>query len=409
MFIKLQYTANKRIYDCFRTVNAIINDSTITSASILGDRMATWETGFKASYDAANSTIIRTNDLSTTKSHYYTTSGTVGRPNYGWTLEFSVPDSPTQKLYMQYRHTTNSSTDYAYLNVGDQITGGTMDSSQISHSLSNTVTTGYGTALTIAGNAVNAQTGNTIVANSSNGGEVRTFWAYITDKAFIWCATLNQDTNSGFGATYGNLSTFSGPYINSMYTRYDYWNKDSNGIIPWYYTNTRGVSVGYGTANDFNLVFNNLFITNQITGDSRVFNLVEATPKLSTTFPMKYHSHVNHRVGNRSNYYAPHTTAALSSGTSSTGATYGKTVTITANERYPSPDLDATTFVNHPIGWDSWIDGCHGGNVSEESGVYLFNGDYQPGDTFSVGGKVYMIWPVFNGYTTRIGLSIPME
>jgi hypothetical protein len=411
MFIKLQYTANKAIYDCFRTVNAIINDPTITSASILGSKMATWATDFKASYDATNSTVIRTNDLSTTKSHYYKTSGTAGsRPNYGWTLEFSVPDSPTRKLYMQYRSTLNSTTDYAFLNVGDQITGGTMNSTQISHTQQNTVSQAYGTALTIAGNADNAQNGNTIIANNTAGGFVRTFWAYITDKAFVWCATLNQNTNSGFGTTYNTNTTFMGPYINSMYTRYDYWNKDSNGIIPWYYINTRGVSVGYGTSADFAGVFNVLYNSNQVTADSKVFNLVDAIPKLSTSFPTKYHSQVNQRVGHRSNYYAGHNSTVLGPGSTAATACYGKTITTTANERYPSADLSATTFINHPIGWDSWVDGCHGGNVSEESGIYMFNGDYQPGDTFSVGGKVYMIWPMYGlGYISRIGLSVPME
>ena len=410
MFIKLHYTANKNIYDCFRTVNAIINDSTITSASILGSKMSTWETVFKANYDATNSIIIRTNDLSTTKSHYYTPTGTAGRPNYGWTLEFSVPDAPSRKLYMQYRHTLNDTTSHAYLNVGDQITGGTMDSTQISNSVSNTVATGYGTALTIAGNADNAQNSNTIIANTSAGGFVRTFWAYITDKAFVWCATLNQGTNSGFGTTYNINTNFIGPYINSMYTRYDYWNKDSNGIIPWYYTNTRSLSVGYGTSLDFAGVFNVLFNSNAVTADSRVFNLVDAIPKLSTSFPTKYHSQVNHRVGNRSNYYTGHGTTVVGAASSGAAGSYGKTVTMTANERYPSADLSATTFINHPIGWDSWIDGCHGGNVSEESGIYVFNGDYQPGDTFSVGGKVYMVWPMYGlGYTSRIGLSVPME
>lgn len=132
MFIKLQYTANKGIYDCFRTINAIINDTSITSATILDTKFTddNYHADFKTSYDAANSTIIRTNDLSTTKSHFCTTGPTGGRGNYRWTLEFSVPDAPTRKLYMQYASTLNQATPFAYLQIGDQITGGDMSSSQ---------------------------------------------------------------------------------------------------------------------------------------------------------------------------------------------------------------------------------------------------------------------------------------
>lgn len=412
MFIKLQYTANKGIYDCFRTINAIINDTSITSATILATKFIddSYHGDFTTSYDAANSTIIRTNDLSTTKSHFCTTGPTGGRGNYRWTLEFSVPDAPTRKLYMQYASTLNQATPFAYLQIGDQITGGDMSSSQTPVTTTTLGAAATGTQLILAGNSVNAQTTDTIVANGTSGGYIRTFWAYITDKSFVWCATQNQETSSGFGTTYNNATKFIGPYINSMYTRYDYWNKDSNGIIPWYYTNTRNASVGYGQDIDFGVPFNNQYTSNQITGESRVFNLVDAVTKISTSFPMIYHPYVNHRIGHRSNYQQAHLSRVLGTVTTATAGSWGKTVTSTANERYPSADLKATTFINHPIGWDNWYEGCHGGNVSEESSVYLFNGDYQPGDTFSVGGKVYMIWPMYqSGYTNRIGLSVPME
>ena len=413
MFIKLQYTANKPIFDCFRTINAIINDTSITSATVLATKFIddSYHADFKTSYDAANSTIIRTNDLSTTKSHFCTIGPTAGRGNYRWTLEFSVPDALSRKVYMQYASTTNEPVPHAFLNVGDQITGGDMSSSQTPITSTTTSATATGTQLILAGNSVNAQTNDTIVSDGTIGGYVRTFWVYITDKAFVWCGTQNQDTNTGFGTTYNNNTTFIGPYINSMYTRYDYWNKDSNGIIPWYYTNTRGASIGYGMDVDFSGTFNAQFTTNQTTGEARVFNLVDAVTKISTSFPTIYHPLVNHRIGHRSNYAVAHLSRVTGTTTSITTGSYGKTVTTTANERYPSADLDATTFINHPIGWDNWYEGCHGGNVSEESGVYLFNGDYQPGDTYSVGGKVYMIWPMYQngGYTNRLGLSVPME
>ena len=66
--------------------------------------------------------------------------------------------------------------------------------------------------------------------------------------------------------------------------------------------------------------------------------------------------------------------------------------------------------MNQPIGWENFTRGCHGGNVSEQAGIYVFNGDYQPGDVFALGGKVYMIWPLYGlGYASRIGISVPKE
>ncbi len=412
MFIKLQYTSGKYIHECFRMLNAIINDPTITSATILQSKFPGYASDITALFDTSRSTVIRTSDLTTTKSHYYREGASgVNRQNFRFTLEFQVPDTST-KTYMQYNtYGTTQSGPAASLEVFNTLSGGTMASSQMANNILSTTTIAYGTKLTPAGNVYTTITGQKIGDAASGAQDIRTFWAYITDKSFVWCTTLFDDTNTGFGNTFSNSSRFAGPWINSMYSRYDYWNKDSNGIIPFYYTNPSAHGSGYGTVTDISAIENAQYSSNTYAGPSaRVFNIIDALPKVTTSFPIVTHPYVNTRLGLRSNYYAPHFTTTLGAVGSAVSLSYSKSVTIVANERYPNADLNAATFANIPIGWDNWYQGCHGGNVSEESGVYLFNGDYQPGDTFSVGGKVYMIWPLWHwGFSSRLGLSVPME
>jgi hypothetical protein len=412
MFIKLQYTSGKYIHECFRMLNAIINDPTITSATILESKFSGYAGDITLGFDSSRSTVIRTNDLTTTKSHYYREAGSaVNRQNFRFTLEFQVPDTST-KTYMQYNtYGAVQSTAICSLDVFDVLSGGTMASSQMGNSVLGATPSAYGTKLLPSGSTYQVN-GAARIADVTNGAQdIKTFWAYITDKSFVWCTTLFDDTNTGFGTTFNNSTRFTGPWINSMYSRYDYWNKDSNGIIPFYYTNPSAPGAGYGIAFDFNGIQNSQYTTNTYSGPSaRVFNIVDALPKVTTSFPIVTHPYVNTRIGFKSNYNTAHIGQTVGAVTSSTALSYSKSVTMTAGERYPNADLTASTFANIPIGWDNWYQGCHGGNVSEESGVYLFNGDYQPGDTFSVGGKVYMIWPLWYwGFTNRIGLSVPME
>ena len=409
MFIKLQYTQDKNLIDVFRVIHNIIKTPSITSASSL-DGLANaqgWAITTRSDFDASNSIVVRTNDVSTLNSHFnvYYNNG-YSYTQFRWTLEFSVPDAPSRKVYSQY--ISNDGSNF-YHNIGDSVSAPI--SSTSAGATQRSANIGYGTGIGVIGNAINYLNENSQFAYTSVGAaKVRCLWAYITDKSFVWCATLDQATNSGFGTTYNTNGKFMGPFINSMYTRYDYWNKESNDIIPWYYTNTRGNSVGYGAAHDLNAVLNPSYTTSLNHVDSRVFNMIEASSKNSTYFPMIYHSGVNTRIGHRSNYYYPHINESLGTVGTASAISYGKTLSTTSFHRYPSADLSATTFMNHPIGWDHWGYNSHGGNVSEEAGVYIFNGDYVPGDTFSVGGKVYMIWPMYGfGYTSRIGLSVPME
>lgn len=415
MFIKLQFTADKPIAHIYRMLAYIINTPSINSSATLATGIQALHNTTYANLDYSRSTIIRTVSPSTMKAHFALASGSsTAVIQYRFTLQFESPDSPSRKLYMQYYPTDSNSTPNTTLRVSDSITGGSITSTQ--HTNNQPILTSgssyWGTTLTPSGNVYQGSSGS-VTSGTSGSSTVRTFWAYITDKCFVWCATCTDDSNTGFGTTFNNGTRFVGPFINSMYSRMDYWNTDANGIIPWYYTNSRSTAgQGLGKYEDFATQFNSNYTSNMGYAHSRVFNIVDNAPKIATTAPILYHTTPNLRVGTRSDHHAALLASSITGATTAVGASYSRVLTTGANERFPSADLTSATFANFPLGWDNFLYGAHGGNITEESGVYIYNGDYQPGDTFSVGGKVYMIWPLYyyGGYSNlRIGLSVPME
>jgi hypothetical protein len=413
MFIKLNFTEDKDMWDIFRILKEIINTNTITSAAALQSTMTSgsWNAELTSGFDVNNSEIIRSVSPTTTKAHFCRVShNSATYAKFNFTLEMAVHDAPNTKVYLQY-YNDQTSANNLYFAVADGITGGTIDSSSQPVQDSIFIATSpanRGVILTLSGTPYN--TNNLISTAATSFDIVRTFWAYITDECFVWCATLGTTYNNGWGTTYNNTNTFMGPYINSFYTRFDYWNLDSNGIIPFWYTNPRGNSVGYGVTTDFNQTNNAMYNSNQVTLASRVFNIVEAHPAVTTSFPLVYHPHVNIKLAGRSDYVYGHQIVNIGTVSTITAATMGRALAISTSERWPTTDLTGTGFMNQPIGWENTYRGCHGGNVSEQAGVFIFNGDYQPGDIFALGGKVYMIWPMYGvGYASRIGLSVPKE
>jgi hypothetical protein len=51
-----------------------------------------------------------------------------------------------------------------------------------------------------------------------------------------------------------------------------------------------------------------------------------------------------------------------------------------------------------------------GGDISAQSGFYIFNGEYAPGDTFTYSGKTFILWPTNLGpVTSRLAIAVPKE
>ena len=260
-------------------------------------------------------------------------------------------------------------------------------------------------------------------AGNSGNQDVRTFWAYLTNECFIWCATHATSYNLGFGGSsdYSLGSKFSGPFIFSQYTRFDYHNISSNGIVPLMFTNFRGNYNGFGfgragTAfSDWDNI-DNVNGTTKTIQAFRVFNLISALPKIGNSWPVTNFPIVNWGTGNRFNDIAALTAEAAASTAALNGTTYGKVIFTEAVVRFPSPDLKDTGFAMLPLRWrNSYLGNYGGGNASAQGKFYIFNGDYYPGDEFvydagdSTLPKTYMIWPNWRGFTNRVGLAIPKE
>ena len=411
MFIKLNYTADKRITAIFRVVTDIINTPSVTSIASLQTRAtaASYDASLLASLDAANSEIIRTVDTTNVKAHY----ATPYRPDYGshkFTLEFSSYDNTSTKYYVQYYNTSSSSAQVtSNFTIGNSITGGDMSSSQMLLTVAETYTstTNIGTSLTV-GNGFTA--GATTTNSTSGHTTVRTFWGYLTGKTFIWGTTNGTSSASGWPSAYNDSTKFAGPHIISQYTRYDYHNTDANGIIPVLYTNARVAGLGFGQQSDYNTSWNPEYTTNTTSIPFRVYNFVSALPQVGTSWPIVYNPHVHHIVNGRSSfYYGWNVGLTLGTVTNAAATSAGSGVASTAAYRFPTADLTGTGFALLPLQWDATYKGNFGGNASDQGGFYIFNGDYQPGDTFVMNNKVWMVWPVYYGYADRIGLAIPKE
>jgi hypothetical protein len=409
MFIKLSFNSDTRITVPLRILADIINTPAVTSVSALQSRFtsASYSTTLTSAFDASNSLILRTVDPTNTKAQV-SFWDYVSRGDINFTLEQPVYDDSSSKVYSQLKtYMASSNSQTLYFDIGTAITGGTMASSGVALTVSETLGTTSGTNLVLGGN--NLGQGLTCASSGNGFSNVRTFWAYITDKCFFWAVTNGTSYNSGFGSTYADPTKFGGPFFQTQYTRYDYHNTSANGIYPVMYTNQRGTGMGYGTSNDLTTV-QNLLYTSSTTVPVRVQSMISALPQVGTSWPKIYNSQVHMTMAGRtSSNYGLNQVQAQGTTSSPTTATYAGAISTASSTRYPNPSLSGTGFGIMPFGWEANYYGNHGGNASEQSGVYIFNGDYVPGDTFIYNNKMYMVWPMYNGFSQRVGFAVPME
>jgi hypothetical protein len=294
-------------------------------------------------------------------------------------------------------------------NIGDSITGGTMASSEYPlTSAENTGSSAIGTDLTL-GNGYTLTPVVLATAAAAPATSVRTFWMYITDEGMLWSTTNSTTYNNGWGAAYNNSLVQSGPWMFGQYTRFDHFNTDDNGVIPVMYTVPRASGEGYGRRTDYNQANQPNYLSDAQNVPFKIYNMIDALPQVGSSWPTVYHPNVGYTVNGISNAQRSLIARAAVVTTDSNTTQTGMAMTIGVAERYPSTNLLNTGFSLSPIGWENVWRGNQGGNMSDQTGFYIFNGDYQPGDTFGLNGKVWMVWPVFYGYSDRIGIAVPKE
>ncbi len=334
------------------------------------------------------------------------TYGGVGLYTVGQTQTVaSMSMTSSRKYYIQWQ--SAPAAGVLSFATGTGVTGGDITSSQLAITSTNAVAA-TGTALTL----VNSSTGASIVSNSNGKDNIRTFWFYMTDKAILWSATVATSFNNGWGTTYSDSTKQVGPFLASQYTRYDITNNVLSGIIPVLVSQARGSGqgLGFGLNNDYTSI-QNVMQTEALT-PFIAMNLYNQLPAQSSSFALISNPQVTWGVNGRYNDYAALNVTANYGNqstdlTNSRSATYGVGLTTTANARYPTADLTNTGFAMLPIVWRHTTYGCFGGNMSDQSGFYIFNGDYAPGDEFIFNNQVYAVWPLWTGYTDRVGMAVP--
>ena len=417
MYIKLNFTSDKKIHHIYRVVNEIINTPGIANVASLQSTATanSWWATLLTGFDANTSEIIRTGTgttglTSNTVSRYARNGAGATDDQHAWTLEFSHYDDNTKKYYIQFQNATDSAA-VSTVRTANGLSSGTLSSAN-SFAITSvgTGTVSPGTAPTFNNSLASGSSGS-IGSAGSGFSTVRTFHMYLSDNALVFCCTNGTTYSLGFGNSYGNSAGFTGPFIYSQYNRFDYTNTNATNITPLMFTNWgRGAGVGFGGVADWDRIDNTQHST--ATGNFipfRVFNLISAYPSTTASWPMILQPYVTWGIGTRYNEFTALTTVSAGSTSVATTAAQGAAIFKTVHTRYPSSDLKTQTFGMLPISWRHSYYNNSGGDASTQGGWYLFNGDYYPGDEFSFGGKTYKILPTHLGYTDRVGIAIPKE
>lgn len=251
---------------------------------------------------------------------------------------------------------------------------------------------------------------------------VRTAWFYITDNCFLWSVANSTGGTTGLPASSNltSLSNYNGPHFQMQYTRTDPWNTSANGILPWIRTNPYRVSSGtsFGsTSADLNNLANpaglNAFIVLPLVADALIYAAPSTT---ATSWQKYYYQPINYGAGARYNDLAGLASSNNSNpggpqtGSGTWGTSYAALQTA-AGVRWWSSDLTKKTYMMLPITWRSNYMNTSGGNLTDRTGIYWFNGDYYPGDTLTFNSKTYVLMPLglCQNDVYRVAFAIPRE
>jgi len=183
-------------------------------------------------------------------------------------------------------------------------------------------------------------------------------------------------------------------------------------VIPLMFSNISRTTKGMGFGNTGTADWDrgeNVNITAQTDTAFRVFNIIDAHPQVGTSWPLLSFPSVNWGSGSRLTDVAALSVQTLPDLSTSATGQAPRIIHTTSQTRYPSTDLRTLGYGLLPLRWGNYYRFNRGGNATDRGGFYIYNGEYFPGDQFTHGGKTYMIWPTWIGYTGRVGLAVPKE
>lgn len=402
MYVKINFTQTTPQKTVWRIFEDIVSNSTITSTAALETRSQSYHPDLQV-IDFENTEIIRSVDP----------TGVIARINSGDT-------NPGRWAFHLRQEVYDDPGTYYYYTVD---TDGVNDYNRSKHKVSDTLDGDITTATSIPVNEANAQDFRGTFLNTvspaynpreytgldANLGDINSFKAYLTDVCFIYSYTTGSVGTTGYTDTFNSNLSYSGPILCMQYRRFDHFNNAGNGIIPVALSQTSSRGVSFGTNEHWINTINTNGTFNQ-NAPLRLFNMVDAGHRIGSSYPINYGQYVAHSVGYASyEHYPANAEAVVTTTGQPTNLTKSKVIDERVNYRHATFDLASNGYGLLPWGWTNNTRGNHGGNFTELNNVYVFNGDYQPGDEIGVGEKIYSIWPGYVGYTNRFGIAIPKE
>jgi len=423
MLIKLNYSTAKTAAQVWRVVADIIQNTSVNSIAALRVRQtaASYNSDLLQGLVDTTSYIVRSTDITAnTTCHIARPSVASGNFAFEFILKQKVYDASS--TYVVKLDSTLTTGTFFNSTVGTS-TGDTA-ANQWDVTASSTQSTSQGSPLGVGGTLSPVFSAGVKDA----GGAIYTLWVYLTDTCFVWAANRDTYTISGFPANGWDARTFwNGPHIYSQYTRGDYWNTDANGIIPLVFTQHtssasiqfpfQGKSYGEGLfsreseigfcqsiysntpsywnnnvsfqfLNGIDNTLSNVYTTRAV--QSNILGVPGIISRWADMTPLGRQISADIRQPSLSNSYRYDSVLLAHTALS------GQSVALDrSNYRYISEDLQSYYgYVLYPLSVRNSLFNMNGGNITDRSGLYLFNGDFFPGDEVTVGGITYALIPV---------------
>jgi hypothetical protein len=432
MFVKLVFNTGTAAWNTFKILDYLINQRPAT-----GTNLQTYITAVNSTLgaliDGTNSAIWNSGTgitalTSNTKSVYYKPTTTLY--SYRWAVELSGYDNTaSHKHVVELRDlnaasstSTNDPLIFHYWNTAGTSISAITSEAIGTFSVNSAATSGTGTYPTLTNQSPSVSYGNLYDANYT-GTSMTGAMMYITDNCFMLSfngASTKWPNGFPAGSFLSNLGYYRGVHLVAAYNRIDPWNTSANGVPPFVCSQQGSPNnIGNGFLASLNQAtyIQNTGGTGGAIGSSALVadrQLNNAYSSTNSTQPWVAGGNVNFGCGNRFNDVYGLSESSIDPGSSSqysitTGANTGNPLNRTAGTRYLASDLKSTTYALLPFTWANSFYNNNGGNITDRTGLYWFNGDYFPGDILTSGTKTYVLWPGAFSQVERIALAVPRE
>jgi len=451
MLLKLVFTQLTSYQAMLKSLSLIINDASCTTITAVNTLLINQGVGVgftpnnSVNLNTTTSFIYRTATsgsglLSTakTKSFFQKLGGTVGYNNWIFGIEQSVYDFTSHKIInIIYNNTSSSPT--TGLNVLNTITTTARSATTYSNLFDTPVYSADYSAPAVQ-QALQTQfspntsatrvvsttpvTGTGYSASPANNQTYTTMFAFVTDNCFyVQFFTNANPTNPGKGIPIGSdiPSRSTRPIMSWQYTRSDPWNLSSNSIFPAIYNNIGTYNTTFCDSVYLSSAQNNY--DSQIAWSAlRAYTSINAQPSTTaTSWPLIHDIPATLGIGNfypdmsaqgQNVYGYYHFNDTYQNVSEPGGYHFGPVFASTSsNSRWYSNDINTAGYALLPLSWRNTWYFNNGGNITNRTGIYMFNGNFWPGDNITTAtSKNYYLLPApLSNNSSLLALAFPKE